>query len=184
MSGNWTRKTDVKIRDESYERESVAYSNRERYNHSEVTVDDHSTEFINGVKVIDAVGAVKVKSGGSALVVALDNVNIITGRSSSISANADHTVTAGGEMMERIEKNRTSIVKQVQRLQAAQTWIGSEQTNVLQVLADTLSLIADMNGAIATHQHGSSPAPNNAGAFGGFAGEASSLAGKVNMIKA
>lgn len=64
--GNWLRQTDGKIQDKVIEREVEALDNTERFQSHTRSVDDHSTESVGGVKKIEALGALKLLSGGSA----------------------------------------------------------------------------------------------------------------------
>ncbi|MCY1296331.1 hypothetical protein D9M70_457130 [compost metagenome] len=184
-AGNWTRQTDMRIRDEAFEREVEADSNHEHYNSSKVVVDEHATELVAGIKTLQAIGALKLLSGGSVLLAALDGLNIATGSSHTLSTAENSTQTIGGALLERIQTNRISITQQMQRLQAAQTWIGSESINLLQILADLLDLVTQMNEQIAVHVHPQDGKPPvNAGAFGGMAGVADGLNAQLSTIKA
>jgi len=183
-TGNWSRQTDMRIRDESFEREVIADTNAERYNSSQIRVDEHATEQVAGIKTLEACGALKLLSGGSALLASVDNLHVATSRSYTLSTNANSTCTIGGTLLERIQASRTSIA-QMQRLQAGKTWIGSETVNLLQIVADLLSLIADMNAEIAAHVHpANGKPPTNAGAFGALAGTAMALNAQTSSIKA
>lgn len=174
--GNWLRQTDGKIRDKAIERDVQALDNTERYQSSNIEVDDHSTESVGGIKKIEALGALKLLSGGSASLAAVDDLHQATGRDLNLVVGQKHNATVGGDMHERIQGIRRSI--------APQTWLGSEGVNVLQVLCDLLDLVEAMNNQIAGHVHSSSPPPNNAGDFSGNAGTAATLAGKLKPITA
>lgn len=174
--GNWLRQTDGKIHDQAIEREVAALGNTEHYQSSTIEVDDHSTESVGGIKRIEALGALKLLSGGSASLAAIDDLHQATGRDFNLVVAQKHNATVGGDMQERIQGIRRSI--------AAQTWVGSAGVNALQILCDLLDLVAQMNSQIAGHVHGSSPAPSNAGDFSGNAATASSLAGKLKPITA
>ncbi|GFM60962.1 hypothetical protein PSCICG_21220 [Pseudomonas cichorii] len=147
--GNWLRKTDGKIRDEAIEREVEALGNSEQFQSHTRAVDNHSTETVGGIKKIEALGALKLLSGGSASLAAVDDLHLVVGQK----LNA----TVGGDLLERIQGLRRSI--------APKTWLGSEAVNVLQVLCDLIDVVQHMNVQIATHVHASSPPPNNAVAF-------------------
>lgn len=172
--GNWLRQTDGRIQDKAIERDVEALENAERYQSSAIQVDDHSTESVGGIKKVEALGALKLLSGGSASLAAVDDLHQATGRDLNLVVGQKHNATVGGDMHERIQGIRRSI--------ATQTWLGSESVNVLQVLCDLLDMVEAMNSAIASHVHGSSPPPNNAGAFSGHAGTAASLSGQLKPI--
>ena len=163
--GNWLRQTDGKILDKAIEREVEAMGNTERFQNHTRTVDDHSTESVGGIKTIEALGAMKLLSGGSASLAAVDDLHQATGRDLNLVVGQKYNVTVGGDVEERIEGLRKSISAVSQRLIAPKTWLGSEDTNVLQVLCDLLVLVQHMNTQLASHVHGISPNPNNAAAF-------------------
>lgn len=163
--GNWLRQTDGKIQDKAIEREVEAMQNTERYQSHNRTVDDHSTESVGGIKQIEALGVLKLLSGGSASLAAVDDLHQATGRDLNLVIGRKHNATVGGDMEERIQGMRESVAGVSQWLVAPKTWLGSEGVNVLQVLCDLLDLVQQMNSQIAVHVHASSPAPNNAAVF-------------------
>ncbi|PAU57344.1 hypothetical protein [Pseudomonas sp. PICF141] len=163
--GNWLRQTDGKIQDKAIEREVEALENREQYQSHTRMVDDHSTESVGGVKTIEALGALKLLSGGSASLAAVDDLHQATGRDLNLVVGQKHNATVGGNMQERIEGLRESVAGISQRLTAPKNHIGSASVNIFQVLCDTLDLIEQMAGQIANHVHGSSPAPTTAATF-------------------
>ncbi|HBO5298397.1 hypothetical protein ACM74C_08030 [Pseudomonas aeruginosa] len=176
--GNWLRQTDGKIQDKAVERQVEALDNAERYQSSTVEVDDHSTETVGGVKKVEALGALKLLSGGSASLAAVDDLHQATGRDLNLVVGQKHNATVGGDMQERIEGIRRSI--------APQTWLGSEGVNVLQVLCDLIDLVQAMNTQLAahTHQPGPTPSPADATQFNAKAAQALLLAGQLKPITA
>lgn len=172
--GNWLRKTDGRIRDKSIDREIESLTNAERHQSSTVEVDDHSTESVGGIKTIEAVGALKLLSGGSASLAALDDLHLASGRDLNLVVARKLNLTVGVELLERIMGARKSV--------APTTWIGSESVNVLQVLCDVIDLVIQMNTDIAGHQHASSPVPTNAASFAGHAGTGTQLSGQLKPI--
>lgn len=163
--GNWLRQTDGKIQDKAIEREVEALDNAERFQNHTRTVDDHSTESVGGVKKIEAMGALKLLSGGSASLAAVDDLHQATGRDLNLVVGQKLNATVGGNLQEQIQGLRKSVSGISQRLQAPKTWLGSESVNVLQVLCDLVELVDYMNKQIATHSHGSTPVPNSAAIF-------------------
>ncbi|NHN70603.1 hypothetical protein G7W60_22440 [Pseudomonas fluorescens] len=181
--GNWLRQTDGKIQDKAIEREVEALDNREQFQSHTRTVDDHSSESVGGVKTIEALGALKLLSGGSASLAAVDDLHQATGRDLNLVVGQKLNATVGGDMQERIQGLRRSVSAVSQRLQAPKTWLGSESVNVLQVLCDLLDLVQQMNSQISTHTHASSPPPNNAASFISSATAASKLSTQLTSIK-
>ncbi|MBU6959588.1 hypothetical protein KRR23_17845 [Pseudomonas sp. CVAP len=180
--GNWLRQADGKITDKAIEREVEALENREPFQNHTQTIDDHSTESVGGIKKIKALGALKLLSGGSASLAAVDDLHQATGRDLNLVVGQKHNATVGGDMQERIQGLRKSVAKVSQRLEAPKTWIGSSGVNVLQVLCDLLDLVEQMNNQLAGHTHGPTSPPDNAGAFTAAAGSAKQLAGKMKTI--
>ncbi|WP_346397715.1 hypothetical protein [Pseudomonas syringae] len=163
--GNWLRKTDGKIQDQAIEREVDAMTNTESFQSHTRTVDDHSTESVGGVKKIEALGALKLLSGGAASLAAVDDLHQATGRDLNLVVGQKHNATVGGDMHERIQGLRESITGKSQRLQAPKNWVGSSSINLFRVVCDLLDLVEDMNMLLAVHTHGPTPVPNNAEAF-------------------
>lgn len=180
--GNWTRKTDAKITDKASEREVEALDNQEQYQTSTINTDDHSTESVGGTKKIEALGALKLLSGGSASLASVDDLHLATGRDLNLVVGQKHNATVGGDMQEQIQGLRQSVAAIGQRLVAPKTHLGSEAVNVLQVLCDLIDLVEQMNTAIASHKHGPTPPPDNAGEFAGYAGSATGLGGQLKPI--
>lgn len=174
--GNWLRQTDGRIRDEAVERQVKAVDNAERYQGSAIEVDDHSTETVGGVKKVEALGALKLLSGGSASLAAVDDLHLATGRELNLVVGQKLNALVGGDMAERIQGIRRSI--------APKTWLGSETVNVLQVLCDLIDLVELMNTQIAGHVHSASPPPNNASDFASNAGTAGLLTGQIKPVTA
>ena len=180
--GNWVRVTDARITDQASERRVQALENVERYQGCVVEVDDHSTESVGGIKTVEALGALKLLSGGSASLAAVDDLHMATGRDFNLVVGQKHNATVGGDMREQIQGMRESVAVIGQRLVAGKTWLGSEGVNVLQVLCDLLDLAEQMNIAIAAHKHGPTPPPDNAGQFSNHAASVKALSVQLQPI--
>ena len=176
--GNWSRQTDGRIQDFSADREVQALDNQEHYQSHSQTVDDHSKETVGGVKTIEALGAMKLLSGGSMSVAAVDDLHQATGRDLNLMVGDKYNATVGGDMQERIEGLRKSVAGDGQRLVAPKNWIGSESMNLFQVVCDLLDLVQEMNVQLAGHTHGATPVPNIAALLSNGAERAMLLAEK------
>jgi hypothetical protein len=163
--GNWHRLTDGKISDQSLERQVDSGTNQEKYQSHAQDVATHSTEKVGGIKRIDALGALKLNSAGTATLAALDDMHQATGRDLNLVVGKKYNAAVGGDMSERIQGLRESITQGSQRLQAPKNWVGSANVNIFQVVVDLLDLVQEMNTQLAGHMHGSSPVPTNAAAF-------------------
>jgi hypothetical protein len=180
--GNWLRQTDGKIRDKAIEREVEALDNTESFQNHTRTVDDHSTESVGGIKKIEALGALKLLSGGSASLAAVDDLHQATGRDFNQVVGQKHNATVGGDMQEKIQGLRESAAAVSQRMQAPKSWVGSEGVNLFKIVCDTLDLLQEMNMQLATHTHGATPAPSNAAVFTSDAARAGVLANLLKVI--
>ncbi|TFY85753.1 hypothetical protein DYL59_24265 [Pseudomonas kairouanensis] len=184
--GNWLRQTDGKIQDKAIEREVEAMQNTESFQSHTRTVDDHSSESVGGIKKIEALGALKLLSGGSASLAAVDDLHQATGRDLNLVVGQKHNATVGGDMEERIQGLRRSVSAVSQHMVAPKTWLGSGGVNVLQVLGDLLDLVQQMNTQLAAHTHvpGPTPSPADAAQFSTKAALAKVLADKLKPITA
>ena len=182
--GNWLRQTDGKIQDKAIEREVEALDNREQFQNHTQTIDDHSTETVGGVKTIEALGALKLLSGGSASLAAVDDLHQATGRDLNLVVGQKHNATVGGDMQEKIQGLRRSVAGISQQMQAPKNWIGSGNVNLFQVMCDVLDLLQQMNTQLAAHTHvpGSIPSPTDATAFTAKAALAVAFANKLKPI--
>ena len=176
--GNWLRQTDGKIQDKAIEREVEALDNTETFQNHTRTVDDHSTESVGGIKKIEALGALKLLSGGSASLAAVDDLHQATGRDLNLVVGQKHNATVGGDMQERIQGLRKSVAGISQQLQAPKNWIGSGSVNLFQVVCDMLDLLQQMNTQLAAHTHspGPTPSPTDATVFTAKGAQALKLA--------
>lgn len=182
--GNWLRQTDGKIRDQAIEREVEALDNREQFQSHTQTVDDHSTEAVGGVKKIEALGALKLMSGGSASLAAVGDLHQATGRDLNVVVGQKHNATVGDDMHERIEGLRQSLAGKGQRLQAPKNWIGSDELNLFQVVCEVLDILKKMNIQLAVHAHAdrSVPSPQDVELFKIYSTEASERLAKLKII--
>ncbi|SED87037.1 hypothetical protein SAMN04515675_2893 [Pseudomonas costantinii] len=145
-------------------------------------MDDHSTESVGGIKTIEALGALKLLSGGSASLAAVDDLHQATGRDLNLVVGQKHNATVGGDMEERIQGMRESVAAVGQRLVAPKTWLGAEGVNVLQVLCELLDLVQQMNVQLANHVHGPTPVPNSSGDFIKVGAEVVKISEKLKAI--
>lgn len=182
--GNWSRLTDGKIRDQAIEREVEAHTNQEQYQSHIQQVDHHSTETVGGIKKIEALGALKLNSAGTATVAALDDLHQATGRDFNPVVGQKHNSAVGGDMQEQIKVLRRSVAGVSQRLIAPKNHVGSESVNIFEVLCDTLALIERMAIEIAEHTHGSTPIPSIASAFTEDAASAALLGEEIRSATA
>lgn len=180
--GNWLRQTDGKIQDKAIEREVEAMQNTESFQSHTRTVDDHSTESVGGIKKIEALGALKLLSGGSASLAAVDDLHQATGRDLNLVIGQKYNATVGGDMEERIQGLRKSVSGVSLQMFAPKNHVGSESVNIFQVVCDLLDLVQEMNSQLARHTHGPTPPPSNAALFSNASTEANNMGLKLKSI--
>ncbi|BBP75683.1 hypothetical protein PHLH7_17870 [Pseudomonas sp. Ost2] len=143
------------------EREVDVLENTERFQSHIRTVDDYSAESVGGIKKIEALGAMKLLSGGSASLAAVDDLHQATGRDLNLVVGQKHNVRVGGDMQERIQGLRLSVAGLSKQLQTPKNWIGSGTVNLFQVVCGILDLLHKMNTQLAAHTHLPGPAPSS-----------------------
>ncbi|MDV9032288.1 hypothetical protein Q7C30_009285, partial [Pseudomonas sp. RAC1] len=181
--GNWLRQTDGKIQDKAIEREVESLANREQFQSHTRNVDDHSTETVGGVKKVEALGALKLLSGGSASLAAVDDLHQATGRDLNLVVGQKFNSTIGGDLYERIEGMRKCITAGSQRLQAPKTWLGSKDVNIIQLIYDLALIVIEMNQQLALHKHGPTPPPDNQEIFSNMFEKTSLIATTLEEVK-
>jgi hypothetical protein len=122
---------------------------------------------VEGIKKIEALGALKLLSGGSASLAAVDDLHQVTGRDLNLVVGQKHNAMVGGDMQEKIQGIRKSVAGVSQQLQAPRNWIGSGSVNLFQVVCDMLDLLQKMSMQLAMHTHspGLAPSPSDAALF-------------------
>jgi hypothetical protein len=139
---------------------------------------------VGGIKKIEALGALKLLSGGSASLAAVDDLHQATGRDLNLVVGQKHNATVGGDMQEKIQGLRKSVAGVSQQLQAPKNWIGSGSVNLFQVVCDMLDLLQQINTQLAAHTHlpGPTPSPTDAAAFIAKAAQVLALAAKLKPV--
>lgn len=99
---NRLRQTDGKIQDKAIKREVEVLKKREHYQSHTSNVYDHSTESVGGTKTTEALGALKLLSGGTASLAPVDDLNQATGRDFNLVVGQKHNAMVGGDMQEQI----------------------------------------------------------------------------------
>lgn len=74
QNGSWITQTDADIKEDSLRRVISALENLETYTKSLINVEADATETIGGTKRLDAMGAVRINSGGRLDLMALSNL--------------------------------------------------------------------------------------------------------------
>lgn len=97
----------------------------------------------------------------------------------NIQGNAD--ITIGGALNEKIAGIKKSIAA-AQQLIGASVKLGSEETNVLTLLTDTLDVVHDLAQICASHTHPNTGASGQAAQFTGTAEKTTALKAKYSPL--
>lgn len=185
VSGHWSRDTHGDIRETALERKDTAAEHLADYDSEHKQVRQHSLEEIAGLKLIEALGALRLLSGGTANLSALDNLNLTTASDLNSTAARDLKELVGN-IAERVAK-----IKQVIKVEDGGTiWLGNESHNVLQLLSDLIGVVKTLAEDLATHKHlgvtagsGTSLAPENSESFTSAGKDVEFLREKLSGIK-
>lgn len=154
--GNKTRTTHGNIKDEALRYELDALEAIINVLNKEETVRGNSKETITGTKLIKAMGAIRLLSGGVLNLAAIDNINLTTASDMMTTVAGSNKQTAN--VFEMLAKTNA-------RIKSEKLWMGSEDENVLGILSETIDLIIQLADLIAAHVHpfpGTAPPPNAA----------------------
>lgn len=151
------RTTDGRITNQPLDRQVESSANQELYQSHAQDVARYSTEQVGGTKCIDALGALKLNSAGTATFAAVDDMHQPTGRDLNLVVGKTHNAAVGGDMQEKIAGLRKSVAEANQQLIAPKNQVGSAGVNIFRVLCDTLDLIEQMAVELASHTHGPPP---------------------------
>ncbi len=141
---------------------------------------EHSVEEVAGVKIVEALGALRLLSGGSFNMSALDNLNLTT------ASDLNHSV--GRDLKEQIGNIRESVAKVRQTIKVkdgGKVWLGSESLNVLKVLEDLIGVVSAPAGTLATHPHpGNRQKPTQEAAINGHKSSTDGLKSQLSAVRA
>ncbi|MCX4187154.1 hypothetical protein [Methylophaga sp. OBS4] len=172
--GNWNRKTDLKITDESLERLTIALDNLEQFHRSVKETKTNDTEVIGAVKKIQAYGAMVLQSGGVMDLASVDNMRITT--------KADAILKVIGNMQADIGSDHVSKAGSRQHLEAPKSWIGNESENGLRLMSDLAQLVIDLANILATHTHPNTGQIDQSGQVSGIATSTGGVKTKIDTI--
>jgi len=179
-AGNWIRETDANIFDDCMQYVLHCYSSTTTAQDFYSLVKHNSTEQVVGVKIIEALGALKLLSAGTLNIGAVDNLNITTAsdQNNKIGRNAKQSIgndssqdiandflqNIGNDSTQNIENDLTTIVgniissiaeiKHLLKVKDGGTvWLGSESENVLIILSDLIQVVSNIANTASTHTH-------------------------------
>jgi hypothetical protein len=143
--GNHERKTDVDIHDESLKRLVEAVINTEDYHQSSKTTASNDTEVIGALKLIKALGAMQLLSGGSLDVASTDKLRLTT--------QADLLIKALGNINQSVDGDINSETAGKQHFEADKSWMGSSDENIFGMMGELMAAIIQLCDVLKTHTH-------------------------------
>ncbi|WP_299945892.1 hypothetical protein [uncultured Microbulbifer sp.] len=181
----WHRETHGEIRERALQKTTEAAALHTDCDNEHRQVRQHSMEAVAGIKLIEALGALRLLSGGSANLSALDNLNLTTA--------SDINVTVGRDLKERVGNiaERIAKLKQVIKVEAGGTlWLGNTADNVLQLLSDLMGVVKTLADDLATHTHlgvtpgsGKTQAPESADTYTSASADTGAIKNKLDAMK-
>lgn len=172
QAGDWVRQTDQTISETSMARMVKADTEQRDLISRETTVKATDKTTVVGTATLLA-GAIQQVSAGDfsqavkgnrlASIEGNDETDI-TGQQSTTVAGAVN-VEVGGTLTEKIAALRKSVAAGGQQVMGATVHIGSESTNALTMMLDTIDLLAELAQQCANHSHPTVGTPTNAAAF-------------------
>lgn len=188
QAGDWERQTDQAIRETSMTRAVKADNETRELVTRETTVKATDKTTVLGTSTLMA-GAIQqvttgdyaMAAGGKYLASVVGDAEIeIAGRQASkVVGNID--IETSGALTEKIAALRKSVAAG-QQVIGQTVHIGTESTNALTMLLDTIDLLAELARQCASHTHPGTGAPNQSSAFTQTADEAGATRGKYEQI--
>lgn len=145
-AGNWSRVTDKSIQDSSTKRLINSLEDVQNYLQSTIKIDANSTDTIGGTKSIEAMGALKLKAGEQAILLALSDLKLAT--------NAVlHTYSKENTEM-KTDAQLNVMAKTLAHIETeGQVWLGSADVNAIQILVDLIEVVSALAQTLSTHTH-------------------------------
>ncbi|UZX55836.1 hypothetical protein ND446_02605 [Yersinia ruckeri] len=156
VAGDWERKTDQVIREESMSRV--------------ISADDETRTLVARETTVQATDKTTVLGTASLLAGAIQQIaegdySLATQANYLAKVGQNATVDVGQDLIEKIGNIRRSIAAVRQDVIAPVVWIGSQQINVMALMLDTLDVVKELASLTASHTHTNTGAPLNAGSL-------------------
>jgi hypothetical protein len=183
--GNWTRETFANITDRALNHAVESYNAVIDAHIHHLRIRQHSTEEITGIKLIEALGAIKLISGGALHIGAVGEVKVVSA--------SNHKTKVVGDLVQRIGKIADSLAVEKQLIKVkngGKVWLGSESENVLQILSELIQVVADIANTAKDHTHEytdngtplKTEKPDQSGDFGEKKGAANGLKSRLDPV--
>lgn len=156
VAGDWERKTDQVIREESMSRV--------------ITADDETRTLVARETTVQATDKTTVLGTATLLAGAIQHISegdysLATQASYMAKVGKTLTTDVGQDLIEKIGNIRSSIAAARQDVIAPVVWIGSQQINVMSLMLDTLDVVKELAQLTAAHSHTNTGGPLNAGSI-------------------
>lgn len=183
--GNWSRETFANITDRALNHAVESYNAVVDAHIHHLKIRQHSTEEITGIKLIEALGAIKLISGGVLHIGSVHDLKIVCAK--------DQKNKVVGDLIQRVGNIADSfaVLKQIIKVKdGGKVWLGSESENVLQILSELIQVVSDIANTAKDHTHKytgngatmTTQKPDQSGDFGGEKGAADSLKGRLDPV--
>ncbi|WP_145539028.1 hypothetical protein [Yersinia kristensenii] len=173
VAGDWERKTDQVIREESMSRVITADDETRTLVARETTVQATDKTTVLGTATLLA-GAIQQISEG--------DYSLATQASYMAKVGKTLTTDVGQDLIEKIGNIRSSIAAVRQEVIAPVVWIGSQQINVMALMLDTLDVVKELAQLTAAHTHDNTGGPLNAGSITATGAKSDGLRSKYSPV--
>lgn len=164
QAGDWERKTDQTIRDNSMAREITADTEARQLVSRETTIRANDKTTVVGTSVLMAGAVQRVTTGDYAMATGGNRLASVSGDDET-DVTGTQTTTTGKDLVEKVGNIRRSVAAVQQQLIAPVVWLGSEQINVTQLMLDTLDVVRELAELTASHTHSDTDQPTNSAAI-------------------
>ncbi|CQI87937.1 replication gene A [Yersinia rohdei] len=173
VAGDWERKTDQVIREESMSRV--------------ITADDETRTLVARETTIQATDKTTVLGTATLLAGAIQQISegdysLATQASYVAKVGKTLTTDVGQDLIEKIGNIRSSIASARQDVIAPVVWIGSQQINVMALMLDTLDVVKELAALTAAHTHTNTGGPLNAGSITATGAKSDGLRDKYSPV--
>ncbi|HBM3076837.1 TPA: hypothetical protein O4E86_000877 [Klebsiella oxytoca] len=160
QAGDWERKTDQTIRENSMAREITADTEARQLVSRETTIRANDKTTVVGTSVLMAGAVQRITTGDYAMATGGNRLASVSGDDET-DVTGTQTTTTGKDLVEKVGNIRRSVAAVQQQLIAPVVWLGSEQINVTQLMLDTLDVVRELAELTASHTHSDTDQPTN-----------------------
>jgi hypothetical protein len=112
----------------------------------------------------------------------MKRIEALAGDAFALGSLGNMSQTTAGSLTEVVGELRRAIAGTGQHLEAPQSWMGTDSTNIFQLLLQLMNLVEQLATTTATHTHPSVGTPNEVGDLQAHAQTANALASTLTPI--